>query len=145
VHIRDARPDEAGALTELQRRASLVWDDTREALLAHPEVINVPVELLASVRVADDGEGPLGFSAVIPSTDGAAELDGLFVEPDLMRGGVGRALVEDAVERLRATGVERLEVTANLNALTFYEKVGFIAVGPAETQFTPGLRMYRPV
>ena len=54
MHIRDARPDEAGVLTELQRSASLVWDDTREALLAHPEVIDVPVELLASVRVAGE-------------------------------------------------------------------------------------------
>jgi len=108
-------------------------------------VIDVPVELLASVRVAEEGERPLGFSAVIPLADGAAELDGLFVEPDLMRGGVGRALVDDAVGRLRAAGRTRLEVTANLNALAFYEKVGFIAVGPVETQFSPGLRMYRPV
>jgi GNAT superfamily N-acetyltransferase len=145
VHIRDARPEEAGALTELQRRASLVWDETREALLAHPEVIDVPVELLASVRVAEDEGHPVGFSAVIPLADGAAELDGLFVEPDLMRGGVGRALVDDAIGRLRATGVTRLEVTANLNALGFYERVGFIAVGPVETQFSPALRMYRPV
>ena len=144
MHIRDARPDEAGGLTELQRRASLVWDDTREALLAHPEVIDVPADLLGSVRVAEEDGRPLGFSAVIPATDGA-ELDGLFVEPDLMRGGVGRALVEDAVERLHAAGVTRLEVTANLNALAFYEKVGFVAIGPVETQFAPGLRMYRPV
>jgi GNAT superfamily N-acetyltransferase len=145
VHIRGARPDESGVLTELQRRSSLVWDDTREALLAHPEVIAVPVELLASVRVAEEDGHPVGFSAVIPGNGGAAELDGLFVEPDLMRGGVGRALVDDAVGLLRAAGVTRLEVTANLNALGFYEKVGFIAVGPVETQFTPGLRMYRPV
>ena len=62
-----------------------------------------------------------------------------------MRGGVGRALVEDAVDRLRDAGVSRLEVTANLNALGFYEKVGFVAIGPVETMFSPGLRMYRTV
>jgi GNAT superfamily N-acetyltransferase len=145
VHIRDARPDEAGALTELQRRASLVWDDTRDVLLAHPDVIDVPVELLQSVRVAVEDGQSLGFSAVIESDGNAAELDGLFVEPDLMRGGVGRALVEDAVDRLRGAGVSRLEVTANLNALGFYEKVGFVAIGPVETMFSPGLRMYRTV
>ena len=82
-----------------------MWDDTRDALLAHPEVVDVPAELLESIRVAEEDGRALGFSAVVPSDGGGAELDGLFVEPDLMRGGVGRALVEDAVERLRAAGV----------------------------------------
>jgi ribosomal protein S18 acetylase RimI-like enzyme len=147
MRIRDAVAAETADLTELQRRASLVWEEDRDALLAHPEVIDVPVELLqkGSVRVAEEDGRRLGFSAVIPLTDDAAELDGLFVEPDLMRGGIGRALVDDALDRLRAAGVTRLEVTANRRALGFYEKLGFVVIGPIETQFSPGLRMYRPV
>ena len=147
MRIRDARTDEVGALTELQRRASLVWEEDRDALLAHPEVIDVPVDLVqtGSVRVAEEDGRSLGFSAVIALRDATAELDGLFVEPDLMRGGVGRALVDDAVDRLRAEGAGRLEVTANLRALGFYEKLGFVAIGPVETMFSPGLRMYRTV
>ncbi len=75
---------------------------------------------------------------------GFGELDGLFVEPDLMRGGIGRLLVEDAVTRARAgAGVSRLEVTANPRALGFYERVGFVRVGEVPTQFGPGIRMHR--
>ena len=32
MRIRDARTDEVGALTELQRRASLVWEEDRDVV-----------------------------------------------------------------------------------------------------------------
>jgi ribosomal protein S18 acetylase RimI-like enzyme len=147
MRIRDAVVAEAAGLTELQRRASLVWEEYRDDLLAHPEAIDVPADLVRSgaVRVAEEDGRVLGFSAVLPPAGESAELDGLFVEPDLMRGGVGRALVDDAVDRLRTAGVARLEVTANPRALGFYEKLGFVAVGSADTEFGPGVRMHRPV
>ena len=46
------------------------------------------------VRVAvDDTDTPIGFSVVIPTDGQVHELDGLFVEPEHMLGGVRRALV----------------------------------------------------
>lgn len=63
--------------------------------------------------------------------------------PVLMRGGVGRLLIDDAVTIARSQGLVRLEVTANPRALGFYEKVGFVAVGEVPTQFGPAIRMHR--
>ncbi|MGH2887875.1 MAG: GNAT family N-acetyltransferase, partial [Solirubrobacteraceae bacterium] len=100
--IRDAAPNEALALEALQRRSSDVWEDYREQLAAHPEVIELPQTFIDKgwVRVAVDAfNTPIGFSVVIPSDGPAHELDGLFVEPALMTCGVGRALVEDAAAR----------------------------------------------
>jgi N-acetylglutamate synthase-like GNAT family acetyltransferase len=147
VVIRDALLSEVDFLTELQRRASLVWEEYREDLLAHPEAVEVPASLVrdGAVRVAIAGGVVVGFSAVVPAGADAVELDGLFVEPDLMRGGVGRALVSDVVARASAAGVSRVEVTANPRALGFYQKVGFVTVGPGETQFGPAIRMYLAV
>ena len=68
------------------------------------------------------------------------ELDGLFVEPDHMLGGVGRALVEDAAARASRQGAERLEVTAG-PARAFYERVGFHVIGVAQTRFGPAVPM----
>ena len=51
-----------------------------------------------------------GFSVVTPVRGTSCELDGLFVEPDLMRQGIGRALIDDVVERLQPIGVVRLDV-----------------------------------
>jgi GNAT superfamily N-acetyltransferase len=70
------------------------------------------------------------------------ELDGLFVEPNEMSGGIGRALVEDAAARAAAQGATSLEVTAG-PAQGFDEKVGFYLTGAAQTRFGPAVRMRR--
>jgi GNAT superfamily N-acetyltransferase len=143
--LRDAAATEAGALEELQRRSSDVWDAYREQLAAHPDAIELPQSFVDRgwVRVAVAGDGTLiGFSVVIPTDEHVHELDGLFVAPDHMRAGVGRALVEDAAARAAAAGAASLEVTAG-PAQGFYEKVGFELVGAAETRFGPAVRMRR--
>ncbi len=148
IRIRDADADEVDALEELQRRASLVWDDYRDQLLAHPDAIELAPDAVTNglVRVAAGPEGALlGFSVVLAVDDGNAELDGLFVEPDAWAGGVGRALVEDAVDRAASAGADRVEVTANPRAVGFYERTGFVVIGAAVTRFGPAPRMRRPV
>jgi GNAT superfamily N-acetyltransferase len=145
IRIRHAAADEADALEELQRRSSDVWEAYREQLAANPDAIELPQTFIdegwVRVAVADDGR-LIGFSVVIPVDHGVHELDGLFVEPDYLRGGVGRALVQDAAERAARDGAELLEVTAG-PAQGFYEKVGFQVVGAARTRFGPAVRMRR--
>jgi GNAT superfamily N-acetyltransferase len=145
VRIRDAGADEAPALEALQRRSSDVWAEHQEALAAHPEAIELPRAFVVNgwVRVAvDDDDTPVGFSVLIPGEGGVHELDGLFVEPEHMGCGVGRALVEDAAARASSDGAERIEVTAG-PAQRFYEKTSFRVVGPAQTRFGPAVRMAR--
>jgi GNAT superfamily N-acetyltransferase len=136
LHLRPARPEEQADLVELQRRASLVWPEFREALLARPEIIQLPLEqiLAGQVMVAEQGGGRLGFAVVLPREDGEAELDGLFVEPQVWRGGIGRRLVEWAEHYAAGLGASRLHVTANPGALAFYEAVGFVYTGEAVTE-----------
>lgn len=87
-------------------------------------------------------EAPLGFSVVIPTDESVHELDGLFVEPEHMYHGIGRALVEDAVTRAADRGARCLEVTAG-PASGFYEKLGFAITDEAQTRFGPAVRMRR--
>lgn len=75
-----------------------------------------------------------------PAADGC-ELDGLFVEPERMRGGIGRLLIEDAKQIARERGAKRIDVVANPQAVAFYEAVGFVSVGDAETRFGSAPRM----
>lgn len=145
IRLRDAAAAEAAVLEGLQRRSSDVWEAYREQLAANPDAIELPQTFIDEgwVRVAAADDGSLiGFSVVIPTDDRVHELDGLFVEPDHLRGGVGRALVQDAAERAARAGAELLEVTAG-PAQGFYEKVGFQVIGPAETLFGPAVRMRR--
>lgn len=144
ARIRDGLPRDAAELEDLQRRSSLAWEEYRADLQAHPEVIEVPVSMLEAgyVRVAEDTGRPLGFSVLLPGAGGAAELDGLFVDPAFFRRGIGRALVDDAAARARDRGWARIEVTANPRAVEFYVKAGFVDDGVVRTQFGAGLRMH---
>jgi len=145
IRIRDAEAGEAPSLEALQRRSSHVWEAYREQLAAHPDAIELPQAFIDNgwVRVAmADDETPIGFSVVIPTDGSVHELDGLFVEPEYMHRGVGRALVQDAATRTSRAGGECLEVTAG-PAQGFYERVGFDLVGSAQTRFGPAVRMRR--
>jgi GNAT superfamily N-acetyltransferase len=147
VRIRDAKVDEASVLEALQRRSSDVWEEYREQLAAHPDAIELPQSFIDNgwVRVAaDTDDSPVGFSVVIPTDTGAAELDGLFVEPEHMHKGVGRALVDDAVTRSSAHCAGALEVTAG-PAQGFYERTGFRVIGTVQTRFAPAVRMRREI
>ena len=135
---------EAPVLEALQRRSSDVWEAYREQLAANPDAIEMPQAFIDNgwVRVAIDvDETPVGFSVVMPNGPNH-ELDGLFVEPDQMSAGVGRALVEDAAARASDQGAEALEVTAG-PAEGFYRRVGFSRSGVAQTRFGPAVRLRR--
>jgi len=145
--IRPARVSEREALEALQRRSSMQGPMYRAQLEADPDAIELPPEQLEAglVRVAERNGVVVGFSVLLEPSDGACELDGLFVEPDRMRAGVGRRLIEDATSIARDRGATRIDVTANPQALEFYEAVGFKPAGGAQTQFGPAPRMSLPV
>ena len=94
--IRPALPSEKLALEQLQRRASLANEGDRDALLAHPDAIQIPAEQIFGGRVfVAEYEGVMaGFAAIEPREDGDSELDGLFVEPSMQRRGIARSLIE---------------------------------------------------
>jgi GNAT superfamily N-acetyltransferase len=135
--LRLARPEEHGALEELQRNSSLELPEYREQLLANPDAIHLPAAQIANgqVIVAEVNGEIVGFAAVV-----GGELDGLFVEPDLWGSGIGRALVDAATHEARKRGLA-LKVIANPRARRFYENCGFSVEGEEQTRFGPALRM----
>jgi len=147
VQIRTAGPGDLDSLRGIVRRSSLVYEDGRDDLLAHPETLefSFPADGDWETRVAVSEEGRIIGFATASFPDGHLELEDLFVEPDQMRGGVGRALIAEMAQLARRHGVGRIEVIANPNALDFYEKTGFVVEGTVPTQFGPGIRMHLDV
>jgi predicted N-acetyltransferase YhbS len=142
MRIRTAQIGEAALLQDLHRRSSAVWPAYRAQLAAHPDAIEaLPDDELRAgrVRVAvDDGGAVLGFSAVLaPDAGGVVVLDALFVDPGALRQGIGRALLEDAAARARATGAVAMTVVGGPETAGFYEGCGFAAVADAPTRFGP--------
>jgi len=139
INLRLAKPEEHAELEELQRRASLELPDYREQLEANPDAIHLPPAQLANgqVIVAEFQGKIAGFAALV-----GGELDGMFVEPDLWGGGIGRALLDAAAYQARKRGLS-LTVIANPSARGFYESCGFSVEGEEQTRFGLAFRMSR--
>jgi len=145
IVIRTAAVTEQKALEELQLRASLTNDGDRQALLANPDAINIPLEQLAAGRVfvSELNSVTVGFSAIEPRRDGETELDALFVEPNFRRHGVGRLMIEYCADVARKQGSMALRVTGNPHAEDFYLACGFKQIGTTQTRFGVGLLLRR--
>src|SRR3954451_15915110 len=147
VVIRAAWPAERASLEALQWRASLANSGDRDALLANPDAIALPIEQIETgcVFIAEHDGVIAGFAAVLPRPDGGAELDALFVEPHLWKQGIGRRLVDHVGEVARIRAATFLHVIGNPHAEGFYNSCGFRVTGTVDTRFGVGLAMRRPL
>lgn len=145
--IRQALPSEKLELEQLQMRASLANEGDREALLAHPDAIQIPVEQIAACRVfVSESDGVIvGFAALDPREDGDSELDGLFVEPRMQRRGIAKSLIEHCAKVVGRQGSKAIHVVGNPHAAEFYLACGFVVIGKMETRFGPGILMQKLV
>jgi GNAT superfamily N-acetyltransferase len=143
LSIRRADAGERKALEALQVRASLNNAGDRTALLRNPDAIVLPLEQVTAgqVFVAELDGAVVGFAVVLPRADGESELDGLFVEPDIWRHGIGRAMVEHCGEVARSQGAAALHVVGNPHAVGFYAACDFEAIVTQSTRFGVGLLM----
>jgi GNAT superfamily N-acetyltransferase len=91
-----------------------------------------------SVLLAERDGTPAGFCSVLtPSRDedtapGTAEIEAIYVDPKLWRRGVGRALMDESLSRLRTRGWREVTLwmfDGNTNAQAFYAPLGFAPDG----------------
>jgi GNAT superfamily N-acetyltransferase len=144
IALRDATLADIPALSDLFRRSSLSNDGDRAALLANPSVLELSPQSVIEGRTrvtVVDGTRVVGFATTARNDDGL-ELEDLFVDPDWMRMGIGRALVADALLLAGHLGLRCIDVTANPHALDFYRKVGVCKVGSVATALGQGHRMH---
>ncbi len=145
IRIRQALPPEQETLTALQMRAALENENDRDGLLAHPDMVAMPMAQIQAgqVLVAETGRGLCGFASMVFRHDGDIEIDGLFVEPRHWRAGVGRALVEECCTLARRTNARAVHVVGNPAARGFYEACGFEEFGREETELGEGILFRR--
>ncbi|MEY2568086.1 MAG: hypothetical protein QOE35_2615 [Actinomycetota bacterium] len=81
------------------------------------------------LAVEDPTGAVVAVGTFIP-TDQGTRLRYMAVDPAVQGSGAGRALLDAAVERLRAAGVTRLWCNARDPAVGFYERLGWTVTGP---------------
>ncbi len=75
------------------------------------------------VYAAVEGGDPFGFYALV-GRGSVLELEHLWVAPEFIGRGAGRALLEHAMGRASSLGAEALRIEADPNAEGFYRRMG---------------------
>jgi ribosomal protein S18 acetylase RimI-like enzyme len=142
VAIREAALDDAPAIAEVHV-ASWRWayrgqlpDETLDALdVAEREGLwreAIPDPSTIVLVAVVDGT-ILGFVSAGPADDdgaapGTGELHAIYLEERALTKGIGRALLEEAVDGMRADGFDRASLwvlESNMRARRFYERAGW--------------------
>lgn len=141
--VRDARPDEAAALTELAMRSKAWWGYAPAFMERCRATLTVTEVQIRSrhVRVLDAGAAPAGFHALRPLEEGRVELDLLFVDPPFIGRGVGARLLADAVEIARGLEFASMMIESDPFAEPFYRRHGARRVGWVDSSAEAGRRL----
>jgi len=132
-------------LSEIAFTSKRHWGYPEPWIAAWAHLLTIEPRLIAeqeTYTACVDGV-PVGFYSLRRGSDGMS-LEHLWVLPEVMRCGVGRALFEHAVERVRASGCASLEIESDPNAAGFYEHMGARRVATTVTELE-GRRRELPV
>ncbi|WP_042422931.1 GNAT family N-acetyltransferase [Streptacidiphilus anmyonensis] len=144
MRIRPALPAEAAALSELALRSKGYWGYGEAFLAACREELTLDgAELAARRAVVAEQDGRLLGLATLEGTPPVGELGMLFVAPEAIGRGVGRALYRHVAAAARELGCTRLELDADPNAEPFYRAMGAEVVGASPSASIPGRTLPR--
>ncbi len=153
IQIRPAQLADASAITALLERsfpALLATHYNADVLAtALPHIAQAQPNLLASGTyfVAEDQNTTLigagGWSDFSP-TGGTplgrcGHIRHVVCDPDLTRQGVGRAIMNAAVQSAQMAQIETLHCWSTLNAAPFYQRLGFEPLLEVELSLAPGV------
>lgn len=122
VTVRGARPADHDRLRELTFESKAHWGYDRDLVRGWADELDFETGEERWVAEAD-GE-IVAWAGLTPPAEGVAVLDHLWVDPAAMRRGLGSRLFGLAADRARELGAERLEWSAEVHAIGFYEKLG---------------------
>lgn len=138
--IRDVVAADLPALAALALRSKAHWGYAPELLASMRAELSWDADDLARMcfRIGESAAGPVGFSAVEPLGACRGELEALFVAPEQIGTGAGRALMEDAKLQARRLGCRLLVIQSDPHAEGFYLSAGARRVGERASESIPG-------
>lgn len=130
MQIRRATPDEADTLTSIAHAAKRHWNYPEKWIEQWTADLTITPEFIANneVFVAVVGGDIVGCCALVV-TDSLAELEHMWIDPQQMGNGAGRALFEYTTQRAQELGLNELELSADPNAEGFYKRMGAKRIG----------------
>lgn len=130
IEIRRAQPSEAEVLTAIAHAAKRHWNYPEDWIAQWQLDLTITPEFIIEneVFVALVNEQIVGCCALV-LTDSLAEIEHMWMRPEHMGTGVGRALFTHAKQRAAERGARSLELSADPNAEGFYARMGAKRIG----------------
>ncbi len=142
--LREPKPDELAALSALCLRSKAHWGYSADMLKAFEAELTVTPQDLAedAIMLAEDKRGVAGLVQLSKQGEDAV-LEKLFVEPDRLGEGTGKLLYVWACRVARENGARNLRIDSDPDAAAFYEHLGAMRSGTAESASIPGRKLPR--
>ena len=125
MEIRRAREDEAAALSAIARASKAHWPYSTAQIEAWRSDLTISAEQIAAhpTFVAEADGGITGFLQLLPQGE-TWVLEHLWVLPEHMGKGIGRALLRHASELAGEGGARQISIDADPYAEPFYRACG---------------------
>jgi GNAT superfamily N-acetyltransferase len=130
ISLRRAVPTDAPQLSQLAQRAKAHWNYPAEWLTAWQAELAIEPRYLIEHRVlVAESTGRLVGMCALEDRGAWWSLEHVWVDPRSMGQGVGRTLVQHALDLARAVRPGRIVAEADPNAAGFYRRMGASEIG----------------
>src|SRR6266852_39861 len=144
IEIRRARPDEADTLTEIAHSAKRHWGYPEGWIELWRNDLTITPDFVAQneMYVAVVNGDVVGCCSIVYD-EFQAELEHMWIKPEHMGGGIGRALFAHVRTRAADLQLPALEISADPNAEGFYRRIGAERIGEIRSEINGQPRVLR--
>lgn len=136
MKIKKSLPKDSKRLTELTIRSKSFWYYSPDQIEKWKDDLTVSEDYITEKEVyqlTDAEEDVIGYYSYYKMDENSIKLENLFVEPKYIGCGYGKMLMNNFLERIRATKAQKVILDSDPNAENFYKKIGFELIGKLAT------------
>ncbi len=122
-------------LTEITKKSKAYWGYSVEQMENWSELLTITKKYIENNNVYKllVNNLTVGYYSYFDLNEKEIKLDNLFILPNYIGNGFGKLLMNDFLNRIKSTEIEKIILDSEPNAAKFYENFGFIKVGQIET------------
>lgn len=135
IQIRRAMPEEAAVLTEIAHAAKRHWGYPENWIEHWKGDLTITRDFISNheVYVAVTDKEIAGCCALVVK-DSQAELEHMWIRPQYMGAGYGKALFVHVMQRAATLSANAVELSADPNAEGFYKHMGATRIGEVRSE-----------
>lgn len=127
--------EDSEVLTEITKKSKAYWGYSDEQIENWSELLTITKNYIETNHVYKllDNDLTVAYYSYIYLNKKEVKLDNLFVLPNYIGTGLGKLLMNNFLDRIKDTEVEKIILDSEPNAEKFYEYFGFKKVGQIKT------------